>query len=76
MAWGLASLDFAYPQTRGTRPEGLDTNLKFLGALARLAARDPEIHKLMNEVQHLLRSSDVYREPALMRRIAAEMAAA
>jgi 2-polyprenyl-6-methoxyphenol hydroxylase-like FAD-dependent oxidoreductase len=76
MAWGLASLDFAYPQTRGTRPEGLDTNLKYLGALARLAARDPEIHKLMNEVQHLLRSSGVYREPALMRRIAAEMAAA
>jgi 2-polyprenyl-6-methoxyphenol hydroxylase-like FAD-dependent oxidoreductase len=74
MAWGLASLDFAYPQTRGTRPEGLDDALKFLSALIRLAARDPEVHKLMNEVQQLMRPSSVYREPALVRRIAAEMA--
>jgi 2-polyprenyl-6-methoxyphenol hydroxylase-like FAD-dependent oxidoreductase len=74
MAWGLASLDFAYPQTRGTRPEGLDDALKFLSALIRLAARDPEIHKLMNEVQQLMRPSTVYREPALVRQIAAEMA--
>jgi 2-polyprenyl-6-methoxyphenol hydroxylase-like FAD-dependent oxidoreductase len=76
MAWGLANLDSAYPQTRGTRPERLDESLRFLAALTRLAARDPEIHKLMNEVQHLLRSNEIYREPVLMRRIAAEMASA
>jgi 2-polyprenyl-6-methoxyphenol hydroxylase-like FAD-dependent oxidoreductase len=74
MAWSLASLDFAYPQTRGTRPEGLEDALKYLSALVRLAARDPEVHKLMNEVQQLTRPSSVYREPALLRRIAAEMA--
>jgi 2-polyprenyl-6-methoxyphenol hydroxylase-like FAD-dependent oxidoreductase len=74
MAWGLASLDFAYPQTRGTRPESLNDSLKFLSVLVRLAARDPEVHKLMNEVQQLMRPSSVYREPALMQQIAAEMA--
>lgn len=74
MAWGLASLDFAYPQTRGTPPEGLSDSLKFLGALIRLAARDPEVHRVMNEVQQLMRPASVYREPTLMRQIAAEMA--
>ena len=74
MAWGLASLDFAYPKTRGTRPEGLSDSLKFLSALIRLAARNPEVHKVMNEVQQLMRPASVYREPALMRQIAAEMA--
>jgi 2-polyprenyl-6-methoxyphenol hydroxylase-like FAD-dependent oxidoreductase len=74
--WGVANLDFVYPKTRGVRPEGFDGTLLFAAALTRLAAREPETHKLMTEVQHFLRSSDAYREPALMQRIKAEMAAA
>jgi len=53
-----------------------DGTLMFAAALTRLAAREPETHKLMTEVQHFLRSSDAYREPALMQRIKAEMASA
>jgi len=74
--WGVANLDFVYPKTRGVRPEGFDGTLMFAAALTRLAAREPETHKLMTEVQHFLRSGDAYREPALMQRIKAEMAAA
>jgi len=73
--WGVANLDFIFPQTRGVRPEGFDGTLIFAAALTNLAARDPEIHKLMTEVQHFLRSSTAYREPAIMQRIQAEMAA-
>jgi 2-polyprenyl-6-methoxyphenol hydroxylase-like FAD-dependent oxidoreductase len=74
--WGVANLDFVYPKTRGVRPAGFDGTLMFAAALTRLAAREPETHKLMTEVQHFLRSSDAYREPALMQRIKAEMASA
>jgi len=71
--WGVAKLDFVYPKTRGGRPEGFEETLKFLSALNRLAARDPTVHKLMMEVQHLLRPSTAYREPEFMRQIAAEI---
>ncbi|MGO9935977.1 MAG: FAD-dependent oxidoreductase [Steroidobacteraceae bacterium] len=72
--WGAANLDFAYPQTRGVRPQGFEDTLKFTAALTRLGARDPATHKLTTEIQHFLRSSDAYREPAFMQRIGAEMA--
>ena len=72
--WGVANLDFVYPKTRGARPEGFDETLKFLSALNRLSAREPAVHKLMMEVQHLLRPRTAYREPEFMRQIAAEMA--
>jgi 2-polyprenyl-6-methoxyphenol hydroxylase-like FAD-dependent oxidoreductase len=71
--WNVANFDFVYPKTRGVRPEGFDATLKFLSALNRLAARDPAVHKLMMEVQHLLRPSTAYRDPELMKKIAAEM---
>jgi hypothetical protein len=74
--WDVAKLDFVYPKTRGARPEGFEGTLKFLSALNRLAARDPAVHKLTMEVQHLLRPNTVYREPEVMRQIAAEMALA
>jgi 2-polyprenyl-6-methoxyphenol hydroxylase-like FAD-dependent oxidoreductase len=73
--WGVANLDFVFPQTRGVRPEGFDGTLMFSAALNRLAARDPDIHKLTTEIQHFLRSTEVYRDPAFMQRIQAEMAA-
>jgi hypothetical protein len=57
------------------RPEGFDGTLMFSAALNRLAAREPEIHKLTSEIQHFLRSTAAYREPAFMQRVQAEMAA-
>jgi len=72
--WGVANLDFVFPQTRGVRPEGFDGTLLFSAALNRVAAREPEVHELTTEIQHFLRSTDVYRNPALLQRIQAEMA--
>jgi hypothetical protein len=44
--------------------------------VTRLAAGDPAVHKLVAEVQHLLKPRSVYREPGLMQRVLAVMAAA
>ena len=40
----------------------------------KLAARDPAVHKLMAEVQHLLKPLSVYQDPELTQRIQAMMA--
>jgi 2-polyprenyl-6-methoxyphenol hydroxylase-like FAD-dependent oxidoreductase len=74
--WSVANMDFVYPQTRGIRPAGFHSTLRFIGAINRLSARDPTVHKLMMEVQHLLRTSDSYREAAMAEQISAEMACA
>jgi 2-polyprenyl-6-methoxyphenol hydroxylase-like FAD-dependent oxidoreductase len=74
--WSVATLDFAFPETRGQRPADFETTLKFGIALIRLAAEDPAVHKLTLEVQHLLKPRSVYRDPDLMRRVFAKMAEA
>jgi hypothetical protein len=74
--WSVALLDFVFPDTRGQRPADFETTLKFGIALTRLAADDPDVHKLTVEVQHLLRPRSVYRDPALMQRVLAKMAEA
>jgi hypothetical protein len=45
-------------------------------ALTRLAAEDPAVHKLMLEVQHLLRPRSAYTDPVLIQRVFAKMAQA
>ncbi|WP_395675423.1 FAD-dependent oxidoreductase [Inquilinus sp.] len=76
-AWSAAAVpDFAHPLTRGERPADLERSLHFTGALFRLAARDPEVHRLMVTVRHLLAPASALRDPELVRRIEAEMAAA
>jgi len=74
--WSVATLDFAFPETRGQRPADFDMTLKFGIALTRLAAEDPAVHKLTVEVQHLLKPRSVYRDPDLVRRVFAKMAEA
>lgn len=39
----------------------------------RLAARRPDVHKLVVEVQHLLKPRSAYRSPMLMARTLLEM---
>ncbi|MEJ0095194.1 MAG: squalene monooxygenase [Methylocella sp.] len=68
--------DFARPQTRGERPADLENSLRFGAGLLRLAARNPEVHKLMMEVRHLIESPSALRDPELVRRVQAEMAEA
>jgi 2-polyprenyl-6-methoxyphenol hydroxylase-like FAD-dependent oxidoreductase len=74
--WSVATLDFAFPETRGQRPADFEMTLKFGGALTRLAAEDPAVHNLTIQVQNLLKPRSVYRDPDLVRRVFAKMAEA
>jgi len=72
--WASAVIpDFLHPETRGERPADFEQTLKFGLALGRLAAQDPDIHRLTAEVQHLLKPRSVYREPALVERVMASL---
>jgi hypothetical protein len=72
--WAVATLDFVFPGTRGQRPMDFENALKFGIALTRLAAEDPDVHKLTAEVQTLLKPRSAYRDPALVQRVLAIMA--
>jgi 2-polyprenyl-6-methoxyphenol hydroxylase-like FAD-dependent oxidoreductase len=73
--WASAAIpDFVHPETRGKRPENLEQMLRYGLAMARLAARDPDVHRLTVEVQHLLKPRSVYQDPALVQRVLAVMA--
>jgi hypothetical protein len=75
-AWSMsATPDLAYPQTRGERPADLEDTLSFVSALYRVAARDPEVHRLLVSVRHLARPNNALRESVLVDRVRAEMAA-
>ena len=67
--WGVATFDFVHPATRGQRPADFDSRVKFGAALTRLAAEDPDVHRLASEVQHLLKPRSVYQDPALLQRL-------
>jgi 2-polyprenyl-6-methoxyphenol hydroxylase-like FAD-dependent oxidoreductase len=73
--WGVATSDFIYPKTRGRRPEGFEQRLRYNIGLLRLAAEDPSIHKLLVEVNQLLRGPSVLRAPEIAERVARLMAA-
>jgi hypothetical protein len=76
-AWSMSTTpDLAYPQTRGDRPADLEQTLGFAAALYRIAARDPEVHELLAAVRHVARPESDLREPGLVDRARAEMAAA
>ncbi len=67
--WGVAVSDFVYPATRGVRPADLAQRLQYGLALTRLAAADPEVHRLTAEVSQLLKPQAALREPALVARV-------
>jgi 2-polyprenyl-6-methoxyphenol hydroxylase-like FAD-dependent oxidoreductase len=67
--WGVAVSDFVYPATRGVRPADLAQRLQYGMALTRLAAADPEVHRLTVEVSQLLKPQAALREPALVARV-------
>jgi 2-polyprenyl-6-methoxyphenol hydroxylase-like FAD-dependent oxidoreductase len=67
--WGVAVADFVYPATRGVRPADLAQRLQYGMALTRLAAQDPEVHRLTVEVSQLLKPQAALREPALATRV-------
>jgi 2-polyprenyl-6-methoxyphenol hydroxylase-like FAD-dependent oxidoreductase len=73
--WATSAIpDFVHPETRGERPENLEQTLKIRLAVTRLAAEDPAVHKLMAEVQHLLKPRRAFQSPEIGRRVLALMA--
>jgi 2-polyprenyl-6-methoxyphenol hydroxylase-like FAD-dependent oxidoreductase len=73
--WAQAAIpDFIHPDTRGERPANFEQTLRFGFALTKLMARDPAVHRLVAEVQNLLKPRSVYFEPELMERVMAVMA--
>jgi len=70
--WALAAVpDLAHPKAQGERPEDLEQRLAFGAALNRLAAEDPDVHKLLLEVLHLLKPQSCLRDPDLVERVKA-----
>jgi len=67
--WGVAENDFIYPQTRGQRPADFDRRVQYAIALTRLAAEDPSVHKLLAEVNGLVKPPAVLREQRLADRV-------
>lgn len=75
-AWSMsANRDFVYPQTRGERPADFAQILQFARALNALAARDPDIHKLMGEVRHMLKPNNELQGRHVAERVREFMAA-
>jgi 2-polyprenyl-6-methoxyphenol hydroxylase-like FAD-dependent oxidoreductase len=71
--WAVAETDFAYEQTRGTRPPDLARRLRRAAALVQLAAHDEAAHKLVFEVRSLLKPHSALRGPWLEARLMAAM---
>ncbi len=67
--------DFAYPATRGQRPEDFERTLAYSAALQRLGLADPFVDKLVTKVWHLMEPASALQDPALVARVKAEMAA-
>ena len=71
--WAMSAVpDFIFAQTTGNRPPDLARELRLGSAMQRLAARRPEVHRLVVEVQHLLKPCSAYRRPVLMARLILE----
>ena len=71
--WGVAVNDFVYPATRGVRPADLARRLQYGMAMTKLAAQDPEVHRLTAEVSQLLKPQAALRDPTLAARVMSMM---
>jgi hypothetical protein len=70
--WTMSTnADFAFPETRGQRPEGFAAAQEFEAVLFRAAAVDPIVHRAMLEVAQLLAPHERLREPEIAKRIEA-----
>jgi len=72
--WTLAAnFDFAYPQTRGERPPGMEQGARYFLALDALQVQDPEVQRLVVEVFQLMRPLSALWQPPLSNRVLALM---
>jgi hypothetical protein len=68
--WRMStSADFAFPGTRGERPEKFEEGRQFEAALFRAVVADPVVHRAMLEVSLLPQPQSLLQEPDIMRRI-------
>jgi len=75
--WNMStSGDFAFPGTRGERPEKFEEGRQFEAALFRAAVADPVVHRAVMEVGHLLQPESRLQELDIVRRIEAVSASA
>ena len=73
--WSTAESDFIYAKTRGQRPADFPQRMKFGAALQQVAARDADVHRIMFEVNNLVKPRSALRDPAIVSRVTALMAA-
>ncbi|MGY3606675.1 MULTISPECIES: FAD-dependent monooxygenase [unclassified Bradyrhizobium] len=72
--WNMSAIpDLVYPETRGERPADFESRLQYNGALLRAAMRDPAVHRLLAEVQQLLKPPSALQEPAVERLVQLEL---
>src|SRR5580704_75815 len=74
--WNLAAaFDFAFPQTRGIRPPGIEKQTRYFAALDTLQCEDGEVRRLVTEVFQLLQPLSVLQREPLRSCVLARMAA-
>jgi 2-polyprenyl-6-methoxyphenol hydroxylase-like FAD-dependent oxidoreductase len=72
--WNMSAVpDLVYPETRGKRPADFESRLKYDGALLRTAMHDAAVHRLLTEVQQLLKPPGVLQDPAVDRSVQREL---
>jgi 2-polyprenyl-6-methoxyphenol hydroxylase-like FAD-dependent oxidoreductase len=72
--WNMSAVpDLAYPEIPGERPADFESQLKYNGALLRIAMRDATVHRLLAEVQQLLKPPSVLQDPAVDRLVQSEL---
>jgi 2-polyprenyl-6-methoxyphenol hydroxylase-like FAD-dependent oxidoreductase len=70
--WDLAAgFDFAFPQTRGTRPPGIEDRARYFAALDMLAQEDEGVRRLMIEVFQLVKPLSILQQEPLRSRVTA-----
>lgn len=73
--WAVAESDLTFEKTRGQRPNDFNQRVTFNAALQRLACVDATVHQIVSEVSHLTKPSSALRDPGIVSRVAALMAA-
>ena len=73
--WSAAENDFIYPKTRGQCPANFQQRLNYSRALLKVAAEDAAVHRLLFEVNNLVKPPSALRDPQITSRVAAVMTA-
>lgn len=73
--WSVAENDFIYGKTRGRCPRDFQQRMQFSAALQKVAAQDAAVHRTVAEVNHLLKPHSALRDPEIVRKVEAMMAA-